>query len=82
VPDIDHQIRARTTKPGQLHIQELWLPSGGGWCYADLSQLALSPLDRIPIPVGSPAGYATPWDRTARVVYRGDDAHIHELWYG
>jgi hypothetical protein len=58
------------------HIHELWLtPGSGGWQYADLSALS-GAWDAW----GEPFGYFTHSDSTARVIYRGSDDHIHELW--
>lgn len=57
------------------HVHELWIDAGGVWRHADLSQLTGA------APAASnPFGYFTVRDMTSRVVYRGDDDHIHELW--
>ena len=60
------------------HIHELWLrPSeDSNWRHGDLTQLT-----GAPDAAGDPAAYLTDFDGTARVVYRGEDGHIHELWY-
>ena len=59
------------------HIHELWLrPTGPPWRHSDLTAAAGAPLA-----AGDPAAYVTDFDHTARVVYRGEDGHIHELWY-
>jgi hypothetical protein len=34
-----------------------------------------------PAAAGDPQGYVTPFDSTARVVYRGQDERVHELYY-
>ena len=47
-----------------------------GWHHNDLT-LATG----APIAVGDPAGYTWDVDRTQHVVYRGNDGHIHELWF-
>ena len=47
-----------------------------GWNHNDLSAAA-----GAPIAVGDPAGYTWDVDRTQHVVYRGNDSHIHELWF-
>jgi hypothetical protein len=65
------------------HIHELYLPPGARtWTHADLSQNAQTSR-RDPVPpadAGGPCGYVTPFDAVARVVYRGTDGHIHELF--
>ena len=60
------------------HIHELWLrPSeDSNWRHGDLTELT-----GAPEAAGDPAAYLTDFDDTARVVYRGEDEHIHELWY-
>ncbi len=60
---------------GEGHIHELWLPPNGEWHLGDLTELT-----GAPPAAGDPAGYVTEVDGTARVVYRGDEGHIHELW--
>ena len=62
---------------GDGHIHELWLrPTGSHWHHSDLTAAAGAPLA-----AGDPAAYLTDFDHTARVIYRGEDGHIHELWY-
>ena len=57
-------------------IHELSLPrTGPPWELADLTELT-----GAPEAAGDPAAYLTDFDDTARVVYRGADEHIHELW--
>ncbi len=59
------------------HIHELWYRPGTSWSHGDLSALA-----GAPPAAGDPMGYFTDFDGpAARVVYRGIDGHIHELWY-
>jgi frataxin-like iron-binding protein CyaY len=58
------------------HIHELWLTAdSGGWQHADLSAQS-----GAPPALGEPCGYYTPLFDAARVVYRGADQHVHELW--
>ena len=58
------------------HIHELYSVSGQGWGHGDLSALSGSGTA-----AGKPFGYVTEADGTARVVFRGGDEHIHELYY-
>jgi Astacin (Peptidase family M12A) len=68
---------ARVIYRGQdEHIHELWLTqNSGGWQHADLSAMASAPAA-----ASEPYGYHTPLYDAARVIYRGHDDHIHELW--
>ncbi|MGY1711239.1 hypothetical protein ACI8AC_17200 [Geodermatophilus sp. SYSU D00758] len=68
---------ARVVYRGQDdHVHELWLNEAGvSWRHADLTVLA-----NAPAVWGDPVGYYTPLRQTARVVYRGHDRHVHELW--
>ena len=58
------------------HINELWYD--GAWHHSDLTNVA-----HAPGATGDPDGYTYTrnGDGTQHVVYRGTDAHIHELWY-
>jgi hypothetical protein len=58
------------------HIHELRLEQGGTWQAADLSAQAQGPNA-----AGRPAAYLTRFSGapTARVLYRADDGHVHEL---
>src|SRR3954452_8821841 len=61
------------------HVYELYLtPSqNGSWEFADLTAMTSAP-----VAAGEPAGYYTPsplYD-AARVVYRGADQHLYELY--
>lgn len=65
-------------------IHELFNPAGVGWGHASLSALTGAPsADHDPLGFfnAAPFAYSTPNNGTARVIYRGDDEHIHELWY-
>jgi hypothetical protein len=68
---------ARVVYRGQdRHVHELWLTeASGSWRHADLTVIA-----GAPIADGEPFGYYTPLRDAARVVYRGQDRHVHELW--
>jgi len=73
---------ARVLYPGtDRHIHELYLQSqsGASWTYADL---AVASVNGAPDAVGDPFAYVTTdsTGSTARVVYRGKDSHIHELY--
>jgi hypothetical protein len=57
------------------HIHELRLQ--GGWIQVDLSAIVSDRPPAIPA-AGDPFAYVTP-DGVPRVVYRGEDNHIHEL---
>ncbi len=56
-------------------VHELYLPPGGYWTHADLTQLA-----GAPPAAGDAFGYVTPFDNTARVLYRGLLGAVHELY--
>jgi hypothetical protein len=56
------------------HLHEIRLVPGSGWSYDDLTVHASAPLA-----AGSPRGYVSPFDHVPRVVYRGDDGHVHEI---
>jgi hypothetical protein len=60
---------------GEGQIIELRL-EGGSWKKGDLTELSSGPPA-----AGDPVGYVTPVNAhsTPRVVYRGGDAHLHEL---
>jgi hypothetical protein len=66
-------------------IRELYYnyKTGGSWGQANLSALAKAPkADHVGLFNefnASPRAYATP--DFARVIYRGDDEHVHELYY-
>jgi hypothetical protein len=59
------------------HIHELFEESGGPWHHEDLHKLAQIGDERMLSAAGDPSGYASP---NPRVVYRGRDKHIHELF--
>jgi hypothetical protein len=59
------------------HIHELWLSlNSGGWQHNDLTAATSASSA-----AGDPAGYTWSVDGTEHVVYRGNDGHIHELWF-
>jgi hypothetical protein len=63
------------------HIHELSKVGGGNWTHTDLTEVSGKALAGGPIP-GSAMGYTTnlaPRGPNARVVFKGHDAHIHEL---
>ena len=65
-------------RAGDNHIHEAWKTSDTtGWHPADLSALG-----KIGVAAaGNPFGYVSPWDNTARVIWRrGHDGHIWELF--
>jgi hypothetical protein len=66
------------------HIHELWLTrDSNGWQHADLSAMSGAPgadRDVLGFFNAAPFGYYTPLYDAARVIYRGNDEHIHELW--
>lgn len=71
-----HRVARVIFCTGDGHIHEMRLEDGS-WKKADLSALAeASGAD------GDPFAYVTGdgSSQTARIVYRGRDAHIHELW--
>ncbi len=55
---------------------ELWYRGEAMWANNDLTAAA-----GAPAAVGDPAGYTWAVDSTEHAVYRGADAHIHELWF-
>jgi hypothetical protein len=58
-----------------LHLHDIsWTPVGGIPQHIDLTTTLNAPLAR-----GRPASFATDWDKTNHVVYRGNDNHIYEL---
>ena len=61
------------------HVHELWLSANPWqWAHGDLTELA-----GAPPAAGDPFGYVSdfgPLGPQARVVYRGEDGHVHELW--
>jgi hypothetical protein len=59
---------------GRLH--ELWFRQDGGWRHCDLTAATGAPACD-----GDLIGYAWDVDKTQHVVYRGTDAHLHELWF-
>jgi hypothetical protein len=58
------------------HIHEVRLEGGDGWKQADLTHQA-----NAPAAAGDPFPYVTSFNggETARVLYRGQDGHVHEL---
>ena len=59
------------------HVHELFQDVQGGWRHVDLHNLAgIAEVDGARAR-GNPAGYASP---QARVVFRGRDNHVHELF--
>ncbi len=65
------------------HIHELFLLPGGVWTHADLSAMTGAPgadRDALGYFNATPFGYFTPADQAARVIYRGNDEHVHELF--
>ncbi len=56
------------------HIHEISLNRSGAWSTGDLSALSGAPDAE-----GDPCGYVSAGDRTARVVFRGSDGHVHEI---
>ncbi len=60
-----------------FHVHELRLAPGGKspWFDADLTSIGKSATK----PAENPFAYVTPGDNTARVVYVGQDSHVHEL---
>ena len=54
-----------------------WSPwFNGQWNHNDLTVAA-----GAPNAIGDPDGYTWDVDSTQHVVYRGNDGHIHELWF-
>ena len=75
-------ITARVVYRGNDNdIHELYLQPRG-WFQADLSLLASQHCDCSPAPPGvwNPFAYVTSADNIPRVVYTGQDGHIHELY--
>jgi len=58
-------------------IHELWWAAGSGWSHADLSGET-----GAPVAAGEPCGYLFRGQGTQHVVFRGNDAHLHEEWWG
>ena len=58
------------------HIYELWFHQDSGWHRHDLTETTGAPSAR-----SAPMGYTWDIDRTQHVVYRGQDSHVHELWF-
>jgi len=59
------------------HIHELWLWFNNcGWRHNDLTIAA-----GAPAAAGDPAGYTWDVDKSEHVIYRDNDAHVHELWF-
>lgn len=60
---------------GDLHLHEIsWIDGTERPDHSDLTTRFNAPLAR-----GRPATFATDWDKTNHVVYRGNDNHIYEL---
>jgi hypothetical protein len=59
------------TDDGRIH--ELFVPAGGSWSHADLTQITNCPMASSPII----SGYD--WASSKQVVYLTEDGHIHEL---
>lgn len=58
------------------HIWELWWQSDSGWHSGDVTATVGAP------PAGGPpTGYAFEGLHTQHVFYKGQDSHIHELWW-
>jgi hypothetical protein len=58
------------------HIHELWWFPKGAPHNGDLTAATGAPLT-----AGNPSGYMFEAEGTQHVVYRGQDAHIHEIWW-
>jgi hypothetical protein len=65
-----------STPGGRVH--ELFVPVGGSWDHADLTQVTGAPTENANFPVI--AGYEWEAGGTKQVVYRAADSHIHELF--
>lgn len=77
VTSFDSHATARVVyRSRDEHVHELRLEAGGSWKGADLTALA-----GIPNAQTDPFAYVTEDNgrQTARVVYLGEDAHIHEV---
>jgi hypothetical protein len=61
---------------GDTHIHELWNRAGKPWGHVDLNNLT-----GAPSVASDPTGYSWEKDETQHIVYRGNDNHIHELWF-
>src|SRR5437867_2515630 len=59
------------------HIHELVWSGTSGWQHNDLTNASGAASKAL----GDPAGYMFDAQGTQHVVYRGDDSHIHELWW-
>jgi hypothetical protein len=74
----------QTTRLGGFMIQTEWsnaagacvIAPKGGWHHNDLTTAAGAPMA-----AGDPRSYMFASQGTQHVVYRGTDAHIHELWW-
>jgi ribosomal protein S18 acetylase RimI-like enzyme len=62
------------------HIHELYYSTSANWRRGDLIAATGAPVAAAP-PNGSPRGYTWSVDNTEHVVYEGNDAHIHDLYY-
>jgi hypothetical protein len=58
------------------HIHQLWYHGSLGWRYDDLTNVT-----GAPTAAGDPSAYVWDFDASQHVVFRGDDNHVHELWY-
>jgi hypothetical protein len=58
-------------------VHELWWAADSAWSHADLSGQT-----GAPAAAGDPTGYLFRGQGTQHVVYRGNDAHLHEEWWG
>jgi hypothetical protein len=58
------------------HIHQLWWDATNGWGRGDLTAVTGGPQA-----AGDPSGYVHDALGTQQVVYRGEDNHIHELWW-
>jgi Fungal fucose-specific lectin/Astacin (Peptidase family M12A) len=58
-------------------VHELWWAAESAWSHADLSGQT-----GAPAAAGDPTGYLFRGQGTQHVVYRGNDAHLHEEWWG
>jgi hypothetical protein len=63
------------------HVHELWWD--GEWHYNDLTVAAGAPSGKVndSNPPGDPVGYEFGAQGTQHVVYRAQNAHVHELWW-
>lgn len=58
------------------HIHELWFHRNSGWHHNGLT-LGLG----APLAISGPHGYTWDVDKTQHIIYRGEDNHVHELWF-